>query len=61
MILHNILQGKDIHIVDLYTVPTWLPPMSCDPMLSLPVSMHFPITSYAHKSYVLIYNLSLLL
>ncbi|KAK2915692.1 hypothetical protein Q8A67_000066 [Cirrhinus molitorella] len=28
---------KDIHIVDLYTVPTWLPPNNCDPMLCLPV------------------------
>ncbi|RXN07201.1 hypothetical protein ROHU_032411 [Labeo rohita] len=27
---------KDIHIVDLYTVPTWLPPNNCDPMLSIP-------------------------
>lgn len=33
-------KGKDIHIVDLYTVPTWLPPNNCDPMLSLPDDAH---------------------
>ena len=32
-------QGKNVHIVDLYVCPTWLPPVSMNPMASIPVSM----------------------
>ncbi len=34
-----LAQGKNVHIVDLYICPTWLPPVNNDLMASLPVSM----------------------
>ncbi|CAG5927893.1 unnamed protein product, partial [Menidia menidia] len=33
-------QGKNIHIVDLYVCPTWLPPINNDPMESIPSQAH---------------------
>ncbi|XP_041946384.1 uncharacterized protein LOC121724503 isoform X2 [Alosa sapidissima] len=47
------LQGKDVFIMDLHTPPTWLPPMDCDPLHSLPVdyakkTLIFPLWTRGH-------------
>ncbi|CAM4572250.1 unnamed protein product [Leuciscus chuanchicus] len=35
------LQGKNVFIMDLHIPPTWLPPLSCDPLVSLPSDMPY--------------------
>lgn len=37
----DILQGKDVFIVDLYVPPTWLPPINQSPLSSFPVRNSF--------------------
>ncbi|XP_077050711.1 uncharacterized protein LOC143700866 isoform X2 [Siphateles boraxobius] len=48
------LQGKKVFIMDLHIPPTWLPPLSCDPLGSLPVdsaekdALIFPLWTQGH-------------
>ncbi|XP_077076034.1 uncharacterized protein LOC143728966 [Siphateles boraxobius] len=48
------LQGKKVFIMDLHIPPTWLPPLSCDPLGSLPVDsaekdeLIFPLWTQGH-------------
>ncbi|XP_035860031.1 uncharacterized protein LOC116036881 [Sander lucioperca] len=35
-----VSKGKNVHIVDLYVGPTWLPPVSMNPMASIPSQAH---------------------
>ncbi|KAL7403019.1 hypothetical protein ABVT39_023207 [Epinephelus coioides] len=34
--IKDVVIGKSVHVVDLHTPLTWLPPSSCDPSLSFP-------------------------
>ncbi len=40
LVIGALPQGQDVYFVDLHIPPTWLPPSSCDPLLSLTVSTH---------------------
>ncbi|CAM4545501.1 unnamed protein product [Leuciscus chuanchicus] len=40
------LQGKNVFIMDLHIPPTWLPPLSCDPLGSLPWEQGFGYKPY---------------
>ncbi|KAI4876755.1 hypothetical protein NFI96_007124, partial [Prochilodus magdalenae] len=48
------LQGKEIFIMDPHIPPTWLSPLCCDPLISLPVDSHnkdvliFPLWTPGH-------------
>ncbi|XP_077085832.1 uncharacterized protein LOC143737856 [Siphateles boraxobius] len=48
------LQGKKVFIMDLHIPPTWLSPLSCDPLGSLPVdsaekdALIFPLWTQGH-------------
>ncbi|KAG9269343.1 hypothetical protein AMEX_G16367 [Astyanax mexicanus] len=48
------LQGKEVFIMDPHVPPTWLSPLCCDPLISLPVDSHnkdvliFPLWTPGH-------------
>ncbi|XP_065150375.1 uncharacterized protein [Paramisgurnus dabryanus] len=48
------LQGKNVFIISLHIPPTWLPPLNCDPLCSLPVdstekdALVFPLWTQGH-------------